>query len=372
MKKLLIATDSFLPRWDGIARFLSELIPRLKEEYKITVICPDFGNVSVEGIEIIKIPLFRFKIGDFTPARFKPGLIKEQCKKVDIIFAQTIGPIGALAIWYGKKNKKPVISYIHSLEWELVAKSVALKGLREIFIYNLIKCIEYILYNKCTLLIAPSLEIAEILSWQKIKTNKTVIHMGVEINKFVPGKNKAEAKIKLGINPEKKVIGFVGRLAKEKDPKTLYRAFIRLKKKSNILLLIVGSGVRELEELFKNKENIICIGSTNRVLDYLQAMDIYVLPSLTETSSLSTMEAMSCGLAVIVTPVGYVKEYIKEEFNGLFFHKENSYSLSKKIEMLLNDDKLRHKLGINARKTIEEKYSFDKTVEEIKKLLRLY
>ena len=293
MRKLLIATDSFLPRWDGIARFLLELIPKLKNEYKITVICPDFGNVNIEGIEIIKIPLFNFKIGDYQPARFKPGAIKEQCRKADIIFSQTIGPIGSLAIWYGKKNKKHVISYIHSLEWELVAKSIAFKGIRESIVYKIIKFVEYILYNRCTLLIAPSLEIAEILSWQKIKTNKTVIHMGININKFVPAENKAEAKIKLGIPPEKKVIGFVGRLGYEKDPKTLYRAFIRLKNRKNILLLIIGSGVRELEELFKGKENIISVGSTNKVKDYLQAMDIYVLPSLTETSSLSTMQAIS-------------------------------------------------------------------------------
>jgi len=41
-------------------------------------------------------------------------------------------------------------------------------------------------------------------------------------------------------------------------------------------------------------------------------MDIYVLPSLTETTSLSTMEAMSCGAVPVTTPVGHLKEYIVE------------------------------------------------------------
>jgi len=372
MKKLIIATDSFLPRWDGIARFLSELIPRLKDEYKITVICPDFGDISIENVEIIKVPLFKFKIGDYTPAKFKPGLIKKKIKEADIIFTQTIGPIGILAIWYGKKYKKNVISYIHSLEWDLVTKSAALKGFKEFFVYNLIKFIAWFFYNRCTLLVVPSPEIVEILSWLKIKTNKTIINMGIDTNKFIPTKDKKESKKKVNIDPEKKVIGFIGRLGKEKDPKTLYRAFIRLKKKYNILLLIVGSGIKELEELFRNKENIIFIGSTNNVVDYLQAMDIYVLPSLTETSSLSTMEAMSCQLAVITTQVGYIKEYIKENVNGFFFNRQSSYQLVKKIEILLEDENLRNKLSINARKTITERFSFDKTVEKIKKVLEMY
>ena len=369
-KKLLIATDNFLPRWDGIARFLSELIPRLKE-YKITVICPDFGNVSMEDVEIIKIPLSKLKIGDYTAAKFKPKIIKEKCKEADIIFTQTIGPIGLLAIWYGKKYKKPIISYIHSLEWELVTKSAALKGIKNFFIYNLIKLVAWFFYNKSTLLITPSPEVAEILSWQRIKTNKSILHMGVNINKFAPPRDKAEAKRKININPEKKVIGFVGRLGREKDPRTLYRAFTRLKNKYNILLLIIGGGIEELENLFKNKEDIIWISSTDNVADYLQAMDIYVLPSLTETSSLSTMEAMSCQLAVVVTPIGYIKEYIKNNINGLFFPRQNSYILEKKIEMVL-DDKLRNKISVNARKTIEEKFSFDRTVEAIKRVLEIY
>ena len=56
-RRLLITTDNFLPRWDGISRFLSEIIPRLKETYEITVIAPDYGHVSIDGIEIVKVPL---------------------------------------------------------------------------------------------------------------------------------------------------------------------------------------------------------------------------------------------------------------------------------------------------------------------------
>jgi len=99
-------------------------------------------------------------------------------------------------------------------------------------------------------------------------------------------------------------------------------------------------------------------------------MDIYVMPSLTETSSLSTMEAMSCSIAVVSTPVGYIKDYIKNSYNGLFFNKQNSYELSKNLAVLLDDEKLRAKIGENARKTIIEFYNWDKTIKGIEESLK--
>ena len=78
---------------------------------------------------------------------------------------------------------------------------------------------------------------------------------------------------------------------------------------------------------------------------------------------------MAVGLPVISTKVGYVKTYIKSGFNGLFFPKKNSYVLKQKIEVLLNNKKLRDKLGVNARKTILKKFKWSKTVQEIDNIL---
>ena len=63
MKKLLITTDSFLPRIDGVARFLSEIIPFLSKNYKITIIAPKFPGILPEiKAEIIQIPLSNIQV----------------------------------------------------------------------------------------------------------------------------------------------------------------------------------------------------------------------------------------------------------------------------------------------------------------------
>ena len=138
---------------------------------------------------------------------------------------------------------------------------------------------------------------------------------------------------------------------------------------NNIVLLIVGSGLKETEESLLQQKKIILTGSKNNVVPYLQAMDIYVLPSLTETTSISTLEAMSCGLAVVVTPVGYVKYYIKEGRNGMFFPKRNSGILARKINTLLKSEKLRQRLGAAARKTVIKQFNWNKTARGIEKAL---
>jgi glycosyltransferase involved in cell wall biosynthesis len=214
----------------------------------------------------------------------------------------------------------------------------------------------------------PSLDTAEILSWQKIKTKKAVVHMGVDIDKFNQPMNKRLAKKKLGLS-NSIVIGFTGRMGREKDLFTLYRAFLRLHKKYPINLLIIGGGLPKIKKYLKTKKNVKVIGPVSGISRYLHAMDIFVMPSLTETSSLATMEAMSTGLPVITTPVGHMKNYVENNYNGFIFSKKDHYTLSKKLEVLILDEKLRNLLGKNARNTIRERYQWKDTVNKIKKII---
>ena len=94
-------------------------------------------------------------------------------------------------------------------------------------------------------------------------------------------------------------------------------------------------------------------------------MDIFTLPSLLETTSLATLEAMSTQLPVVCTPVGLIKEYVKDKENGFLFPLSNSLILSMKLKWLLEEPQLRHEIGLFARKTVEQEFSWDKTVSQI-------
>jgi len=371
-KRLLIATDNFLPRWDGISRFLSEIIPRLKNKYDITIVAPDFGPSDYfddKNITIVKIPLSKFRLGDYNAARFEYKVIKREVRKSNIVFSQTIGPIGYLAIRAARKSRRKVVSFIHSIEWDLVTQASGLTPLIK-YLRLITKFFVKKIYNMSDLLIVPSENIAEMLTWQKIKTQKKVIHLGVDTKKFLPVGNKIPAKKRLGIDPDFFVIGHHGRLGREKDLTTLLRAFILVKKTHpKILLIVVGEGVDSIKKKLASVSGVVLPGSTNNVVPFLQAMDVYCLTSLTETTSLTTLEAMSCGVPVIATQVGFVKDYIQHGHNGLFFKERNSYDLAKQIIHLKKNQVLRTKISIEARKIVEKEFDWDKTAKEIEETI---
>ncbi len=367
MKKLLIASDCFLPRWDGIARFLNEIIPRLEDHYEITVIAPKFEGEFECYIDtkVTRFPLTNIMIADYPIPKPSYKSVYHHVKESDIVWVQTTGPIGTFAIFAAKRQKKKIVAYIHALEWELFPRSITAMQPIKWAVRKSSSFLARYLYNNCDLLLVPSQGIAELLGKKGIRTKKRIIHLGTDTKEFSPPNNKTDAKRELGIDPEKIVIGFAGRIGLEKDLSTLYRAFLRINRKhGNTLLFIGGQDLAGVTKHFKNKK-VKLMGATNKMSQYLKSMDIYVLPSLTETSSLSTMEAMSCGLAVVASQVGSVKEYIKEGFNGMLFEKGNSYQLSKKLEILINDPITRKRLGENARRTIIGKFTWEKTAEQI-------
>ncbi|MFP4567328.1 MAG: glycosyltransferase family 4 protein [Candidatus Woesearchaeota archaeon] len=371
-KKLLIATDNFLPRWDGVARFLTEIIPTLSKKYEITVLAPNFGPLIYDGYKLVRIEQSRFGLGDYTAPKLAFKTIRREIKKNDIIFTQTIGPIGLSTIIFAKQKNKKIATYLHSLEWELVPMSTNNLILRK-FLYPLTKIITKYAYNKSDLIITPSNFIADALTWRGIHTKKTVATLGVDCDVFKPAfeRSKEELEeidaIKQELNLQNSyVIGNHGRLANEKDLITILRAFNRIKKRhKNAKLLIIGDGVESIKQKFQKTKDCILISAKNNVQIYLNLIDIYVTSSLTETTSLTTLEAMASGLPVISTPVGFIKEYIKHKQNGLFFKQKDSYDLYKKINILKNDSKLSLRLGLNARKLIVREFKWENTAKKI-------
>jgi len=371
-KRLVIATDNFLPRWDGIARFLSEIIPRLKEHYDITVIAPDLGTYEDPNIRLIKIPLMKIlKVGDFRIPKLRKRLIRSIVRDSDLVFCQTLGTIGKTAIDAAKHHKKPVVSFIHSIEWELVPRAMGNIMLKK-YSQMVAKRFAKKMYNKCNLLIMPSHNVSEIFLWNNIRTKSAIVHLGVDTEKFKPviPEARKELRERLGFSDSDMIIGYHGRIGREKDLITLLRAFTRLQiYNRNIKLLIVGDGVESVKRQLSSRKDVILTGAKNNPVPYLQAMDIYALTSLTETTCLSMLEAMSCGLAVVSTEVGFIKSYIRNGYNGLFFEKQNPYHLARCIQKLISDEKSRKILGDNARKTIVEKFSWDKTAKGIEDAL---
>ena len=175
----------------------------------------------------------------------------------------------------------------------------------------------------------------------------------------------------MGFEKNDFIIGYVGRIAREKSLLTLKKAFNKIQGYNN-KLLFVGDGINNLKNKLKgNNKNIILTGKVNNVIQYLNAMDVFVMPSLTETTCLAALEAMSCELPVISTKVGSIRNYIKDKKTGLFFSKENETTLALKINYLKATPQKRKALGVNARIMVKENYDYRKTIRSILHLFKM-
>jgi len=378
-KKLLIATDTYYPKKDGVLIFLEKVVPALTDEYDITIVAPVFDKGKFRQIGDAKVVGFpvseKLKMADYNSVKISKkniNRLKQLISEADIIWSQDLAFLGALSIYYGKKYKKPVFNYIHQVTWEhFVNVLFTSKLLKKTLSFTVRRAVKS-LYNKCSVLMVPYPDLARELESRNIGSRKVIIPLGVDTNEFKPPEDKYLAKRKVGFDPKTRIIGYCGRISREKDLMTLKRAYLRLLEEyKDIGLLIVGSGPEEEMNKLRSLPNVKITGFVNNVVPYLQAMDIFVMPSLTETTSLATLEAMACKLAVVTTKVGYIKEYIIHKYNGLFFGKQNDYILRKRLGLLLNDPGTAQMLGNNARKTVEQKFSWDNTIKNIKKALSI-
>jgi len=370
MKKILIATDRFLPEWDGISSFLNEIMPKISDAYLITVLAPDFGKLKIKyRAQIIRFNVLKVKFGDNYRPIVNPFKIFNEVRKADILWVNTIGPIAACSIFAARKYHKPILFYQHTIEWEVFPNSQDI-NLFKVPIGMATKIIGRLLLNLCNVIIVSSLEQAEILNLAGIGSMKRVVHLGTDTQHYRQAKSKAEAKDRVGFNASDFVVGYAGRLSLEKDPETLYSAFLRLTEKhKDVFLLIAGGGRKDLEKLFSARANVFLTGLKDNLAPYYQAMDVYVLPSLSETTSLTTMEAMASGVPVITTPVGLIKEYVVDGKNGFLIPKKNPNELFRKLEYLKNNPVALSDFGKNARKTIVDNYSWEKTIKGIKEVI---
>lgn len=370
--KLLLVADTYHPQVDGIVVFIDEFIKRARERFQISLLVPKFKG-SQEKKESQAFFLDTSKL--FKPLPTYPSVklslknlsrIKKAVKENDIIFLQGPSLGTLLAVHYAKKLKKKSLLYLHVLPWELFEKSKSWIVGR---LAKLLKRIFISYYNQCDEILIPYHELNSELRKEGIKNKMTVARLGIDIDKFHPSPDKARSKQKVGLDKNKTVIGFVGRISREKNVHVLLEAFKKLKDQSDLILLIVGDGPKEQKKEMEELENCKITGFVHNVQDYLQAMDIFVLPSLTETTSLATLEAMSSGLPVIVTKVGFMSRYIIKNHNGVFFPRDNATILTIKLERLLKNQGIREKLGQNARRTVAYSFSWERSINKIKRVI---
>jgi glycosyltransferase involved in cell wall biosynthesis len=143
------------------------------------------------------------------------------------------------------------------------------------------------------------------------------------------------------------------------------------KKQKNLQLLILGSskfapGYFESIKTKINRESLSKIAIINDAFlpndllkTYVVSSDVYIFPNEKQTWGLAAIEAMALGKACIVSDEAGVHEIVEDGENGLIFKCRDVEDLTKKMEKLIKDNKLRERIGKNARKFVLANFSWE-------------
>lgn len=199
------------------------------------------------------------------------------------------------------------------------------------------------------------------------------IHNGVDVERFDPAlfptQSRSEMRTRLQIPPGSVVVGFVGRLVREKGIVELVQAVAQLAKRfPQLQLLLVGDVLASDYDAGKNvalaeaehlgiRNRLVLTGMVEDTRPYLAAMDVFCLPSYREGMPVSLLEAMAMARPCVATNIRGCREEIVHGQSGLLVPPRDVSSLVQAIERLVENPTFAEQLGREARRRVLEQFN---------------
>lgn len=364
--RVVTVIHGYYPRVGGAERQMQFLAPRLRERGIDLIILTRRYDRSLKSYEEIDgVPVYRLPVPGpkpvaslvftlyalFTIFRLRPNMIHAH----EFISPSTVALLSKR--WFGVPfvvtlHRSGPLGDVQKLSRKTSGK-MRLNELRE-------KTSSFVLISR---------EIEEELKGIGIPSERmTMITNGVDTNVFAPlsSEERIPLRQKLGL-PEDALVGiYTGRLAPEKRVDQLISVWNKLRVEfPKAELLILGQGTEEAKLRQMVGAGVRFLGGVDNVTPYLQASDLYVLPSIAEGLSVAMLEAMSCGVPALVTDVGGAREVITHGENGWIIQPDQVDQLEGAIRELLAKKELRTKIGDAGRSRVLEAFSVKIAVEKL-------
>ncbi|MBC5824888.1 MAG: glycosyltransferase [Candidatus Eremiobacteraeota bacterium] len=177
-------------------------------------------------------------------------------------------------------------------------------------------------------------------------------------DRALPTKDQRKAaRASFGWSPDLFVAGMLGRFSAEKGIANFIGA-ARRTTGAGTIWAAAGAGTMEQDISGSGRANLQVVGYVSPSDDYLSALDVYVQPSFTEGLSLSLLEAMRAGLAIVATDVGATDKAVRHEHEALLITPD-PIELERAVARLQNDPDLAKRLGSAARRRFEELFRIE-------------
>jgi len=180
-------------------------------------------------------------------------------------------------------------------------------------------------------------------------------------------KNKSKAREKIGWPQESRVVIFVGSFTERKGVLRLSKALSEINKIEKVYSCFIGSG-----SLKPTCPNILFCGKVDNksISDYLNASDVFVLPTTNEGCCNAIIEAMACGLPIISSDQGFNDDILNEN-NSIRIDSMNVRQIEDAIHTIITENKLREEKG-KAAQILSETLTISERIQKLRRFMRDY
>ncbi len=344
-----------------------------------------WAGAEVQLLSLIKY-LARLPGFEWSVILFNEGRLADELRKLPvsltIISEQTFSPIG-IAYRLAKALRKIRPDVVHTHKYKdsfigtLVAKSLGVRhvvrvvhGLPEPF--NGLGNAKMLAYTAVDRLItdwfvdrvlAVSLDIEKVLIRMYGSNRVSCIHNGIDLSAVQVTTPKEALRRKWQIAEDAVVIGTVGRLVPVKGHFILMEATRILQASiKNMTLVLVGDGPlrKDLEANAKRlslEKFVIFAGQQDQSYDFMNMMDVFVLPSLHEGIPMVLLEALALQRPVVATRVGGIPEVISHDSCGKLVEVGDAADLAKNLKELIEMPDKARAFALEGRRQVEQEYS---------------
>jgi len=355
--RIALVTEVFLPAVDGVVTRLCHTLAQLQQAGdEVLVVAPGGGPRAYAGARVVAAPALPMPLypdGNGYPAKrvsVPTPTLGRTLRRFSPQLIHAVNPflLAAGAVYHARRMRVPLIASYHA-NVPAYAAYYRMGALEEAG-WRYVRA----LHNQAALNLCTSRATMAMLAERRVR-RLALWPYGVEDRFIRPRAASPRWRERLsGGRPERPILLFVGRLAREKSVERLADAIRAL---PHATLAIVGDGPLRaaLERRFA--------GTPTTFLGLLQgedlacayaAADAFVFPSQSETLGLVMLEARAAGLPVIAADSPAARELVRDGVDGLIYDPGAPQELVQAIGRLLGDRRLREAMGARARLAVRD------------------
>ena len=363
----------------GVELSVCEAVRRLRTlGHDVTVLTSNYPPaISCPTEHVYRLPVLLKIERDWGELLFCPAVLS-QLRKMDFEVVHAHTPRKFFAEWvplfrFLSRRKFPFVVHIHLFDMGFLPSP--LRAASQVYT----RTVERSVFRSADKVIVQSnIHQRYLMSNFGVSAdNIEIVPSAVDTEMFDPRRkvNIEHLRRKYGLG-DGKVILYVGRLTSQKGVESLVRAMpLVMKEMPDVKLLIVGDG--PLRAPLMRLATELRVGSNTVFANYVKHEempdvfslgDVFVLPSLSESMPNVLLEAMAMEKPVVATAVGGVPEMVSNQTTGFLAETATASSLASPIIQVLSNDNLADRIGRQARKAVEMKFSWPYVLQKVVKV----